>query len=69
LGAGWIAEAEGAAVGYLLAVYYVFSLEHLGLTAEIDKFFVAQSQRRSGVGTDLLMVAEAEFRRRGLSRG
>jgi hypothetical protein len=45
---GWIARVKGEAVGYLLAVY-VFSLEHLGLTAEID---------------ELLRLAEAEFRRR-----
>ena len=32
LASGWIAFLRGEAVGYLLAVY-VFSLEHLGLTA------------------------------------
>jgi GNAT superfamily N-acetyltransferase len=64
LGAGWIAVVEGAAVGYLLAVY-VFSLEHLGVTAEIDEFFVSSSQRSQGVGAELLKTAEAEFRRTG----
>jgi hypothetical protein len=66
---------EGAAVGYLLAVY-VFSLEHLGLTAEIDELFVLPSQRGRGVGAELLRCAEAEFLRAGctnvslqLSRG
>jgi GNAT superfamily N-acetyltransferase len=44
---------EGVAAGYLLAVY-VFSLEHLGVTAEIDEFFVLQSRRRHGVGTEFL---------------
>ncbi len=75
LGAGWVAEAEGAAVGYLLAVY-VFSLEHLGLTAELDEFFVSLSQRGRGVGAELLRCAEAELVRAGctnvslqLSRG
>ena len=75
LGAGWIAVVEGVAVGYLLAVY-VFSLEHLGLTAEIDEFFVLSSQRGHGVGAELLKTAEAEFARAGctnislqLSRG
>ena len=43
LGAGWIATVDGVAAGYLLAVY-VFSLEHLGLTAEIDEFFVRPPQ-------------------------
>jgi hypothetical protein len=44
LASGWIARERNAAVGYLLAVY-VFSLENLGLTAEIDEFFVLPSAR------------------------
>lgn len=62
LGAGWIAIMEDVTVGYLLAVY-VFSLEHLGITAEIDELFVLPSQRGSGVGAKLLEIAESEFRR------
>lgn len=61
---GWIARVRGEAVGYLLAAY-VFSLEHLGLTAEIDEFFVLPSARSRGVGEALLDLAEAEFARRG----
>jgi GNAT superfamily N-acetyltransferase len=61
---GWIAFARGEPVGYLLAVY-VFSLEHLGLTAEIDEFFVVPSARGKGVGDALLKLAEVEFVRRG----
>lgn len=75
LGAGWLAKEDGVAIGYLLGVY-VFSLEHEGMTAEIDEFFVRSSQRGSGVGAMLLAEAEAEFRRAGctnvslqLSRG
>lgn len=75
LGAGWIAMMEGAAVGYLLAVY-VFSLEHFGLTAEIDEFFVLPPHRGQGVGKTLLNTAEHDFVRTGctnvslqLSRG
>jgi GNAT superfamily N-acetyltransferase len=64
LGAGWIAVVEGVAVGYLLAVY-VFSLEHLGVTAEIDEFFVLPSQRGNGIGTELLKIAETELLRAG----
>ena len=41
-GAAWIAIMDGIAVGYLVGVY-VMSLEHMGLTAEIDEFFVAAS--------------------------
>ncbi len=64
LGGAWVAHARGQAVGYLLAVY-VFSLEHLGLTAEIDEFFVLPSARGKGLGDGLLRLAEAEFLRRG----
>jgi len=60
----WIAFTCGQAVGYLLAVY-VFSLEHLGLTAEIDEFFVLPSARGKGIGDELLRLAEVEFIRRG----
>lgn len=66
LGAGWISTANETAVGYLLAVY-VFSLEHLGITAEIDEFFVVPSERSHGIGAELLNVAESEFRRVGCS--
>lgn len=64
LASAWIAFVRGAPAGYLLAVY-VFSLEHLGLTAEIDEFFVLPSARGRGLGDALLKLAEAEFVRRG----
>jgi ribosomal protein S18 acetylase RimI-like enzyme len=64
LGAGWIAYAGNTAAGYLLGVY-VFSLEHRGLTAEIDELFVSAAHRGSGIGDRLLKAAEAEFRRAG----
>ena len=67
LGAGWIAFADDVAVGYLLAVY-VFSLEYLGLTAEIDEIFVSPTQRGHGVGAELLEVAESEFLRVGCTK-
>ena len=62
LGAAWLAQVNGKPAGYLLAVY-VFSLEHLGLTAEIDEFFVLPSCRGHGAGSLLLQTAEAEFAR------
>lgn len=39
MAAAWVAAADRVPIGYLLAVY-VLSLEHLGLTAEIDEFYV-----------------------------
>ena len=62
LASAWIALLRGKPVGYLLAVY-VFSLEHLGLTAEIDEFFVLPSCRGHGAGSQMLQAAEAEFAR------
>ncbi|MDX1508944.1 MAG: GNAT family N-acetyltransferase [Woeseiaceae bacterium] len=51
-------------VAYLLGVF-VFSLEHLGLTAEIDELFVAEGHRSAGLGRKLLLAAEKEFTRLG----
>jgi GNAT superfamily N-acetyltransferase len=64
LGGGWIAHCNDRPVGYLLAVY-VFSLEHLGLTAEIDELFVSPTARGIGVGGKLLRAAEATTRAAG----
>lgn len=64
LGQAWLATNGGAAAGYLLAVY-VFSLEHRGLTAEIDEFYVTEEHRGHGIGARLLEVAEHAFRMRG----
>lgn len=58
LAAVWVALADNRPIGYLLAVY-VFSLEHLGLTAEIDELYVTAEHRHNGVGTALLQAAEA----------
>jgi ribosomal protein S18 acetylase RimI-like enzyme len=64
LGQAWLATVEGQAAGYLLAVY-VFSLEHQGLTAEIDELFVSPDHRGQGLGGHLLDAAETSFRERG----
>src|SRR5690554_4957902 len=64
LGAGWVAIRDDTLVGYLLAVY-VFSLEHLGLTAEIDEFFIRPSFRGGGTGARMLRTAEEAFRAAG----
>jgi GNAT superfamily N-acetyltransferase len=61
LGRVWITRVYGEPAGYLLAVY-VFSLEHQGLTAEIDEFFVVPQHRGLGIGAGMLAAAEAQFR-------
>jgi GNAT superfamily N-acetyltransferase len=67
LGAVWVAEAEGRLTGYLIAVT-VLSLEHGGVMAEIDEFFVLPEARARGVGTQLLAAAEAALAARGCVR-
>ena len=61
LGRAWIARVFGEPAGYLLAVY-VFSLEHQGVTAEIDEFYVVPQHRGFGIGASMLEAAEAQFR-------
>ena len=61
----WVAEIGGALVGYLLIVL-VFSLEHGGLMAEIDEFFVAPEQRSSTIGAALLSEASLAMARGGI---
>ncbi|MCB1685481.1 MAG: GNAT family N-acetyltransferase [Pseudomonadales bacterium] len=57
LGIGLVARSDDCTVGYLLVVF-VFSLEHKGLTAEVDEFYVAANWRSGGVGLELLEEAE-----------
>ena len=64
LGRAWLALADGAPAGYLLVVF-VFSLEHQGLTAEIDEFFVVPAHRGHALGARLLESAEAACRAAG----
>jgi ribosomal protein S18 acetylase RimI-like enzyme len=66
-GACWIAERGGAICAYLLAVY-LFSLEHGGMMAEIDEFFVRPDSRSAGTGTTILQFAEREMKTAGLAR-
>jgi GNAT superfamily N-acetyltransferase len=63
----WVAENCGHLSGYLVLVY-VLSLEHQGLMAEVDEFFVRPEARRHGVGGALLQAAEAALRSRGCVR-
>ena len=64
LGRIWVATVYGEPAGYLLAVY-VFSLEHQGMTAEIDEFFIQPQHRNLGFGARMLGAAEQQFRAEG----
>jgi GNAT superfamily N-acetyltransferase len=67
LGAAWVASAGGSLAGYLIAVH-VLSIEHQGLMAEIDEFFVLPQARAQGIGAQLLAAAERALAARGCVR-
>jgi GNAT superfamily N-acetyltransferase len=46
----------------------VFSLEHGGMMAEIDEFFLTPAFRTRGIGAALLLEAENVLRASGVSR-
>ena len=66
-GACLVAEENGVLQGYLVCVF-MLSLEHGGLMAEIDEFFVLPEARCDGLGTLLLQQAERDLAARGLVR-
>ena len=63
----WIAEDDGDPTGYIFVVL-VLSLEHGGMMAEIDEFFVVPEARGNGTGSTLLRLAERELQRFGVVR-
>lgn len=63
LGAVWLAMLEEEPVGYAI-VTFMFSLEHRGMMAEIDEFFVVPQARSRGVGASLIAAAEMQLRAR-----
>ena len=68
LGAAWVAEdAAARLIGYLLAVK-VLSVEHQGIMAEIDEFFVLPEARSHGTGARLLAAAERALADQGCVR-
>lgn len=63
----WLAMRDRKVLGYLLVVF-VFSLEHGGMMAEIDEFYVEPDARSKGVGSEMLRVAERVLGRAGYVR-
>ena len=53
-------------VGYLLAIY-LFSLEHGGMMAEIDEFFVLNEKRSLNIGTALLNTVMRTMTQEGIT--
>lgn len=66
-GGCWLAEANRATTGYLIAVH-LFSLEYGGVVAEIDEFFVVPECRGAGTGAALLAEFESESAMAGIVR-
>ena len=66
-GACWVADNNGTLCGYLTAVY-MLSIEHGGLMAEIDEFFIDAAQRSAGLGSLLIAAAERDMAALGLKR-
>jgi ribosomal protein S18 acetylase RimI-like enzyme len=67
MGSAWVAESGGLLVGYLVAVS-VLSLEHGGVMAEIDEFFVSPHARGQGAGDALLSALQAALTADGCTR-
>lgn len=49
LGRVWLVEQDGEAAGYIV-VTFVFAMEHGGLTAVVDDFYVRPEARGEGLG-------------------
>jgi ribosomal protein S18 acetylase RimI-like enzyme len=64
LGSAWVADSGGQLLGYLIAVS-VLSLEHQGVMAEIDEFYVAGEARGRRIGAALLDALEAALAAEG----
>jgi ribosomal protein S18 acetylase RimI-like enzyme len=56
LGRIWVVEREGEATGYIV-VTFVFAMEHGGLAAVVDDFFVRPEVRGAGLGKAALAAA------------
>lgn len=67
LGEVWVASDGASLAGYLVAMR-VFSLEHQGLMAEVDEFFVEPGRRSRGIGAALLEAAEHSLAAAGCVR-
>ncbi|HEX6133058.1 MAG TPA: GNAT family N-acetyltransferase [Longimicrobiales bacterium] len=65
LGAVWLAEIGGAAVGHAVMTV-CFSMEYGGLRAFIDDLYVQQRARRQGAGAALLDAVRVAADERGV---
>ncbi len=66
LGQVLLIEADSKVIGYAIIVYF-FSLEHGGLTALLDEFFILEECRSNGFGNVALNELFAFCENKGLS--
>jgi len=67
MGQLWLAEVDGAVVGYALVPFY-FALEFDGPVALLDEFFVSPEARGQGVGSKLLKGVMTGLQSEGIRR-
>jgi GNAT superfamily N-acetyltransferase len=63
----WLAEAEGAVVGYALVPFY-FGLEFDGTVALLDELFLRKELRGKGLGGALIAELVRSLRAQGVRR-
>jgi GNAT superfamily N-acetyltransferase len=61
----WLIYDDEIVVGYIIIVHG-FSLEYHGVDAMIDEFFIRESYRGKGIGTQTLQFIEDELSRQGI---
>ena len=59
IGRIWMVEYDGMAIGYII-LCFCYSIEHGGMEAFVDEFFIGESYRGRGIGKEMLGLALLE---------